>query len=334
MRIASPILRSITALVLVSTFAAARARAQDAEVEPVEPGVPAEVAVAPAEDVALTEAMARFEAAAALFDRGDHSGALAEFERIYALLEGHPRRYFVLYNIGQCEEQLFRYDLALDAYHRYLQEGGAADPDHGTVEATLRTLEGLLGTVRVTLASAEPDLVAEVWALDRQVGVAPGEIRMPGGEHALEVRAPGYEAVRRTVTVTARSSVDLELTLPRLSDVHGLSPAYFAVGVGATVAAVIVGAVLGGLALATRSDADRCLADESCAFQLDVDAQGSAIRELATGADVSFGVAGALGITSILLALFTDFGGHGASDAAASVTIVPSPTGIAVRGAF
>jgi hypothetical protein len=318
--------RSVRAFFVVALVAtSAIASAQDAE-----PVVEA-AAVAP-EDPALAEAMTRFDAAAALFDRGDHVGALAEFERIYALLDGHPRRYFVLYNIGQCEEQLFRYDLALDAYHRYLDEGGRADPDHGTVEATLRTLEGLLGTVNVALEGAPPDLVAEVWAADRQVGVAPGQIRLPGGEHALEVRAAGYEAVRRTVAVTARSSVDLSLTLPRLSDFHGLPPAYFAIGVGAAAAVAIVGAVLGGLALSQRGDADRCLADASCAFLLDLDGRRSAIRELATGADVSFGIAGALAITSIVLALFTDFGGHGTADAPVSVRVGPS--GVSLAGRF
>ncbi len=330
---------AIAVIAFAATLAVGRARAQDTEVvAPEGDGAPTEEvappdAPAPAEDGALAEAMTRFEAAAALFDRGDHSGALAEFERIYALLDGHPRRYFVLYNIGQCEEQLFRYDLAVDAYHRYLEEGGREDPDHATVEATLRTLEGLLGTVHVTLVDAEPDLVAEVWVADRQVGVAPGDIRIPGGQHALELRALGHETVRRTVTVSARASVDLSVSLPRLADGHGLSPSFFVVGVVAAAVAGVVGAVLGGVALAQRGDADRCLADPACAFSLDVPGRSSAIRELATGADVSFAVAGALGITAVILALFTDFDGESAPRPG-SVSVTARPTGVSLRGSF
>src|SRR5690606_17791482 len=75
-------------------------------------------------DPRMSEAERRFAEAEALYTRGDYTGALVEFQRIYDLLEGHERRYFVLYNMGRCQEQLFRYADALDSYHRYLREGG------------------------------------------------------------------------------------------------------------------------------------------------------------------------------------------------------------------
>ena len=53
-----------------------------------------------------------------------HLAGEGRHERIYELLEGHPNQFFVLYNLGRAYEELHRYDLAIQMYRRYLDEGG------------------------------------------------------------------------------------------------------------------------------------------------------------------------------------------------------------------
>ncbi len=289
----------------------------------------------PAPDAVLQEAMLRYEGAVAVFDRGDFGAALAEFDRIYELMEGHPRRYFVLYNIGQCHERLFRYDRAMDAYQRYLDEGGPQAEDRIAVETTIRTLEGLLGAVRVQVNVQH----AEVWVGDRQVGEAPGVVRLPAGSHAMEVRAEGFTSVRREIVIAARQLMDQTFELSALSDFRGLDPSLFFIGLGATVASAGVGAGFGIAALQERASVNDVLADPSRRYSLDSDAASSKIRELATIADIFYGIAVGLGVTSIVFAVLTNWSGEGGTTSeGAAWLILPSasPTSLSLSavGAF
>ena len=113
---------------------------------------PPEEAPAPtASDTALAEARERIGTGEQLFEMGNFNAALAEFERAGTLLEGHPMHYLVLYNIGQCYEQLFQYGRAMSYYQRYLDEGGADAEDAGEVRGKIQVLRSLLGTITVTV---------------------------------------------------------------------------------------------------------------------------------------------------------------------------------------
>ena len=168
-----------------------------------------------------------------LFNVGDYEGALFEFERAYSLWAGHPKRFWMLDNIGRCHEQLLRYDRALDYYRRYLREGGAAAKDRAAVEATIATLERLLGTLAV-----RSNVSVEVWVDDRQVGVGPGDVRVPFGRHAVELRAAGFETAKLEVIVGARQTTTVERTLQPLTTAWGLEPWYFYGGAALTVGAL------------------------------------------------------------------------------------------------
>ena len=80
---------------------------------------------------ALAEARRRHAAGRSLLEANppDYNAALAEFQRAYDLLEGHPRRYLELSNIGRCYQGLGQYDRAMEYYERYLREGGAQAED-------------------------------------------------------------------------------------------------------------------------------------------------------------------------------------------------------------
>ena len=265
------------------------------------------------------EALQRYERAAERAEAGDYDAALAEFEEIYRLLEGDPQQVNVLYNIAVCQQELFRYDQAIESYRRYLDDAGEDAARADEVRASLRTLDGLLGTIEVAVDAPG----ARVWLGDRELGAAPGTFRVPAGTHVIEVRAPDRQPGREEVRVAARTTARVELALlPLAEEYRGLDPAFFAVTLGAGLASAVAGAILGGLALAavdvphgvTTDDRDRAVA-------------------FSIPADVLFGTAGVLGITAVVLAALTDWGGDDEGEGA-SAWIAPSGGGAAWRGRF
>jgi tetratricopeptide (TPR) repeat protein len=234
--------------------------------------------------------------AKALFAVGAYGAALAEFMRAYQLLEGDPRQPAVLNNIAVCYERMFRYDLALAYYERYLREGAPDASDRAEVEAAMRALRDLLGTLHIT-----GNVRGEVWVDDRKLGELPAELLVPAGSHVIEVRAKAHESERREVRVTARSHATLHFDLTALPAHRGLSPAYFWVGAGLTGAALITGGVLGANALSKDKDGAARVND---GYYDD----GRSAKDLALGADVAFGAALLFGATSALLYFMTDWG--------------------------
>jgi tetratricopeptide (TPR) repeat protein len=278
--------------VAACVLAPVRARAQE---QPQEQGTP--------QDPREAEAMQRFEDARALFDRGDHRAALVEMRRVYELLEGSPNQYIVLYNLGRVYEELHRYDLAIENYRAYLEASGGDAPDRENAQASLSALERFLGTIEITTDAPR----AEVWIGEWQVGEAPGRISVPAGSHAVELRAEGYESVRVTVEVAARTEVPLDVSMTRLSDFDGLPPWLF---VGSTIIAGLAAATGGAFgihALALESDADECRTAPGC--HLDANVRRSEISDFALAADVLFAGAAAFAITSIVLVFLTDWDG-------------------------
>ena len=89
----------------------------------------------------VAQARARFEAAEEHFAAGELAQALTGFEDAYRLMEGHPRRALVLYNIGRINEELGRNVAALEAYRRFLDESDASAPNRAEAERRLRELE-------------------------------------------------------------------------------------------------------------------------------------------------------------------------------------------------
>jgi cytochrome c-type biogenesis protein CcmH/NrfG len=54
-----------------------------------------------AQDAAMPEeSRQRFDLGQQAFERGDFAVALSEWERVHALMEGHPRRAYLLYKHG------------------------------------------------------------------------------------------------------------------------------------------------------------------------------------------------------------------------------------------
>ena len=270
----------------------------------------------------VVEANERVARGENLFDAGDFDAALSEFERAYEVIGDHPARFAILYNIAKAHERRFRYDLAMAYYRRYLEQGGEHAPDAAAVRATISALEGLLATIEIEVrttalagADAAAAIEAEVWIGDRQVGVAPSAVLIPGGRHILEVRAPGHLPARREVQIPPRSTTRLSITLEPVGAAYsGLDSTYFFVTGAAALACIGAGAVFGGLALDARADVDQRLGDPAERWG-DFAADRRRIEELSLVADLFFGGALLLGTGAVILAVMTDFGGSGTTEA-------------------
>jgi len=275
-------------------------------------------------------ARARFRRGVELARAGDCRGALAELHASHRLV---PRPN-TLFNIARCQEELLRYDRAVADYERYLEIAPTNAADRAAVEATMRSLRNLLGTVVVA-----SNVTAEVWVGDRQVGEAPGEVLVPGGTHAFELRADGYLPARREVEVAGRERTEVSFTLERgevnVTNVHeqtvnvteegGAPPALFFTGVGLTAASLAVAAGFGIRALSLQSDAEaRDPVDRPGIEALNDDRRRSALL-----GDVFWGVTGALGITTLVLFFLTDFDGDPEETA-----VRIGPGGVSLEGRF
>jgi tetratricopeptide (TPR) repeat protein len=277
----------------------------------------------------VAEANQRVEEGERLFEAGDFDGALAQFEQAYHVIGEHPNRYLVLYNIGQAHERRFRYDLAMEYYRRYLTEGGSSAPDRAEVESTVARLEGLLGTIEVSVNVPR----AEVWMDDRQIGDAPGAVLVPGGRHVIEVRATGHGPERREVQIAPRTTISESFTLTRTDS--ALDPLYFTL---ATAATGVLGLAAGGFGIAVllvRQDIDQRLADDALRYSV-TDATVAELQAYGLATDILFGAALLFGATAIVLALLTDFGGSAPQEA--QVRWAPFASryagGIALEGAW
>lgn len=263
------------------------------------------------------EIRARFAEAERIYAQGDFAGALAEFDRIYQLLEQNPRRFFVLYNIGRCQEQLFRYGDALTSYQRYLNEGGARTELAGDAFARIRALEARLATLVI-----RTNTQAEVWVDSRHVGSAPGNVRIDGGHHTVELRARGFAPARADVQIAARTQQVLTLELDRQSP--GISPAFFISGAALTAISAAVGIGFGAAALVEQSSIQTRLgaSDETTRFQV-TRAQIDGMKERALLADVFYGAALVFGVASVVLLFVTDWGGGSSSASASQLRFTP-----------
>jgi hypothetical protein len=266
---------------------------------------PSRVDSSPPTDYQLEGARVIAARAERLFDAGHFRVALAEYTRAYDALAGHPRQYFVLYNLAACNERLFQYDVALGFYEEYLRRAPETEPDRPQVVAIMSALRALLGTLVV-----ESNSPTSIWVDDRRLGTAPGRWLVPAGRHVVEARAELRESQQREVQVRAGQLLQLRFELERLSANTGPRPAYFWAATTLTGAALVTGTVFGALALSAREDGR-----ERAAYYLDAQADADRTRNYALAADVGFGGAALFGASAAVLYFITDWSSLSRPDA-------------------
>lgn len=159
-------------------------------------------------DTRLDEARSHLQTGIALYDENHFRGALVEFQRAYELVPS----YKLLFNIAQVEMMLHDYAAALDAYTRYLDEGGPDITPDRTAQ-TVAELERLKGRVGFLVIQTAPG--AEVLVDDISVGRAPlpSSVAVAAGRHRVTVNVPDREPITRVVDVPGREDVRVALAM-------------------------------------------------------------------------------------------------------------------------
>jgi hypothetical protein len=162
-------------------------------------------------DKAKEEAATRFERGIKLYEAQDYAAALAEFEAAYKLVP----RYQVLFNVGVTQKRLFRYNDAVRALRRYLDEGKDKVPGERReqVEKELGEIRALVAEVTVKVDG----MPAEVDVDGRMMGESPlsGPLLLAAGHHVLKAIREGYDPAEKPIDVVSGEKIEVALS-PKL----------------------------------------------------------------------------------------------------------------------
>jgi hypothetical protein len=158
------------------------------------------------------KASAHFERGVALAREGKLEAAVLEFEGAY---RAHPH-YSVLFNLGQARAAMGQSVEAVDAFRRYLDEGGTAI-DRARRAHVLELVafhEKRIGSLELVV---EPD-GAEIWIDGRLLGTSPVSrpVKLAEGTHSVSIRKDGFGPVAGSVRVEAGSTAKLALRVERV----------------------------------------------------------------------------------------------------------------------
>jgi hypothetical protein len=272
-----------------------------------------------------------FNEAVVHFDAGRFDDAVTAFRGAYDLQPSWK----LLYNIGQCEAALKHYGLAIDAFERYLSEGGD-EVQIGRRDEVLEELERLRKMVGAVLFDGPDGVTVTVDGYARGTTPIPAGVLVSAGvPHRFEVEREGELVFDRTLKVRGGMTVTIRVPdddsgeraevvsdggepVVEPDDEGGLSPVAFWIGVGATA---VLGGVTIGMSVAAESKYDDAVADPSNQELRD---QG----KLMQGVGITcLALTGAAAITTGVLAAFTDFGGDDEAPAEVDLSLAPWATG-------
>jgi hypothetical protein len=175
-----------------------------APVPPPVPGAP----LLPLGDALKGPAKDAYESGKLLYGVGDFAAALIKFNAAYDA----SKDVRLLWNVATCESKLHHYARAVGLVRQYLKEGaaGISDQDRLDAEQTVRVLEPLTSTVRVTVNEAG----AEVYVDDQLVGPAPIDPQLVDiGVHKVRAHKAEFEDSIQDMTVNGGAVVSVDLTL-------------------------------------------------------------------------------------------------------------------------
>lgn len=296
----SPHLLWLTALVAVLSLLAPEAHAQ----------TPAATG-----NAQVDEARTRFSRGVDLYKEGDYRAAIIEFKRAYELAPN----FRVLFNLGQAHQELQDYAAALDAFERYLKDGGAeVPPDRAAlVKNEVQKLLGRVATVAVEVNVAD----ATVSVDDTSVGSSPlaAPVRVSAGRRKVSVSKAGYQTVTQVVELAGRDHKTLSFELAETTSApvapsrptpappqdkqpepSGMSTGFW-VGMGVTAALAVSAGVVGFAAIRAKSDHEDQL-DTLGTSKGDLDDSRKKVKNLALAADILAGSALVAGTLTVIFA--------------------------------
>ena len=277
----------------------------------------------------LEEAKERFKKGLMLVDEGDCKKAIVEFDASYKAFPAPS----ILYNMALCYDKLHGYAKAMEYYKKYLVEAKKIpDKKYKAIKDRIEKLEKYLGTLRITCDVGD----AKVLIDDKVVGRTPlKETYLETGEHTLTIIKEGYEDYKTTVmmisgkimAITAKlkeSEKKVEPT-PTPTSMPWPAPAtkkdddddskktvpkgaFYGLLAG-TLTFTVVAAVAGGLNVSNHNEFEDMKSlenptEEDRTKMEDLQDKGELYNNLFLGFTV---VAAAAAVTTVVLAIFTDF---------------------------
>lgn len=262
---------------------------------------------------ATEEAQKRYMRALELFNEGAYEAALLDFRRAYELAPSWK----ILFNIGQVNVQLNDYAGALNAFERYLAEGGAEVPATRSTEVNAQ-LERLKGRVAyLEISSNVPGV--EVTVDDLAVGKTPmtKPVLVNAGRRRIAASAAGRLPQNRVIEAAGGDRVKIEFEMLS-SDAPAPTASASVVMLAPTaappssrifwpgwVATGVLGAgaaVVGVLSLGATSDHD-AKREQFGVTRGELDDAQSKARRMSITADVLLGAALVTGGVSLYLSL-------------------------------
>ncbi len=279
-----------------------------------------------------------------LFKQSRYEEAAVAFRKAHQL---RPT-WKLLFNIGQCEAAAKRYGLALEAFEKYLVEGGDDVPDERReyVATELRRIRPLVGVLEV-----EADYGIEVLVDGTVRAVTPleGPLRVAAGTRQVVLRRGGEIVLEKKVQLAGGMTTRIEPPReeggeaeeqeplqPEADDEKAASPlttvGWIGVGVGAAVA--ISGAITGGMAMGKSNElADKCPEKESCSDEYE-SLPGEA-EKLALTTNILLPVGAVLAATGVVLIIVGRTRGDSEEPKVSLLPITgPNHAGFAVQGEF
>ncbi len=287
-------------------------------------------------DADLKKARDAYANGEAKFKGGDYAGALTEFQTADAIKPSpQAARY-----IGLCQDNLGKFPDAVASYDRFLTNVPAKLQKEGE-EITKRVEQIKVMPARIHVVSVPPGASIAV-DTKPSMAVAPTDVELTPGKHTLHFAADGRLPQDKDVDVQYAARQDLRVELEKKPEAPPAAPVAVAtvpvtpeptttspptsleprskvpafITGGLAIAAAGVGTTFGILALSSRSDFNKTPTTD----------KADTGENQALIADMAFGVALTLGITSLVLFLSGDDDGPPSAKAGAT-----GPTQVAAK---
>jgi hypothetical protein len=305
-----------TALALALCAASAPAAGQTTTAKPV--------------PIGTTGARQLFSSGEAKYKSADYAGALNDFEAADAIKPAPQAARF----IGLCHDKLGHYADAITAYERFLADVPAKmTSEADSIKARVAEIKAMPGHLRIDTTPEGATLTVDGKA---QASPAPLDLDLPAGTHAVHATLAGREPADKTVVVAFGAKQEISLLLteaapppavavvpvvapepvpgpppppPAPAEPHSKLPALITGGLA--IVAAGVGVTFGIITLSDHSTFEK---DHS-------EATAETGQNHALIADMSFGVAITLGVTSVVLLLTKDEADSATKKAASAGTI-------------
>jgi len=299
-------------------------------------------------------ARALFAEGGTLFEAGRFSEAAAAFRSAYDIAP----HWKLFYNIGQCDAAARNYGLALEAFERYLAEGGdeIGSERRDEVLAEVERLRKMVGMLAITAPDGAAVIVN---GIERDRTPVAGPIPVAAGiTHELVIRLGELVLLERQVRVSGGQTVEIATRRepgegaddgaePREDDPagegdgHPAAPddsggiglatwGWIATGIGGAL--LVSGAVTGGMALSLNRDLEQGCPGGACSEEHwdDNDRMG----RLAVATNVLLGAGAAAAAAGVVMLIVNAAGDRERDEPAVALLLGPASAGIGIRGRF